>query len=242
MAPRARPAPAGRAVRITEPVEDSRASLTASTSPVRTGSSVLDRRIEMTCSFRQIRTGEAAFAAHLHADLDGARRSETVRLVTEKLLASTWLRALAPGDPAAPISNWPDHGAAGAFCAWPGVTACGLAKLGRADLAARLLSVVHESASGGLWGQAMEIVADSRGDWVRVAEDGVSNRDSIGVAIAEAVVSGLFVFEPSFGDLQTTPLPDSIDIPGIGSLSNINVGPRVRLDGRESSRRSGERD
>jgi hypothetical protein len=81
------------------------------------------------------------------------------------------------------------------------------------------------------------------GEWVRVAEDGVSNRDSIGgVAIAEAVVSGLFGFEPSFRDLQTTPLPDSIDIPGIGSLTNINVGPRVRMDRRESSRRSGERD
>ena len=99
------------------------------------------------------------------------------------------MRALAPDDPAAPFSNRPDHGAAGAFCAWPGVTAYGLAKLGRKDLALQLLSVVHESASGGLWGQAMEIVADYRGEWVRVAEDGVSNRDSIaGVAIAEAVV------------------------------------------------------
>jgi hypothetical protein len=169
-------------------------------------------------------------AAHLHADLTAAQRSAAVRLVSEKLLASTWMRALAPDDPAAPTSNRPDHGAAGAFCAWPGVTANGLAKLGRADLAARLLSVVHQSASGGLWGQAMEIVADSRGEWVRVAEDGVSNRDSIaGVAIGEAVVSGLFGFEPTFGDLSAAPLPDSIDIPGIGSLSNINVGPRFGL-------------
>ena len=101
----------------------------------------------------------------------------------------------------------------------------GLAKLGRKDLALQLLSVVHESASGGLWGQAMEIVADYRGEWVRVAEDGVSNRDSIaGVAIAEAVVSGLFGFEPTFTNLSKGPLPDSIDVPGIGSLSNINVG------------------
>ena len=165
-------------------------------------------------------------AAHLHADLSEAQRSEAVRFVSDKLLASTWMRALAPDDPAAPVSNRPDHGAAGAFCAWPGVTAHGLAKLGRTDLAAKLLSVVHESASGGLWGQAMEIISDDRGQRVRVAEDGVSNRDSIGgVATAEAVVSGLFGFEPNFRDLPAAaPLPDRIDAPGIGSLSNINVG------------------
>ena len=164
-------------------------------------------------------------AAHLHADLTKAQRSEAVRFVSGKLLASTWMRALAPDDPAAPVSNRPDHGAAGAFCAWPGVTAHGLAKLGRKDLAARLLSVVHESASGGLWGQAMEIVTDGRGEWVRVAEDGVSNRDSIaGVATAEAVVSGLFGFEPTFRNLLKGRLPDRIDVPGIGSLRNINTG------------------
>jgi hypothetical protein len=164
-------------------------------------------------------------AAHLHADLSEAQRSEAARFVAEKLLASTWMRALAPDDPAAPFSNRPDHGAAGAFCAWPGVTAHGLAKLGRKDLAATLLSVVHNSASGGLWGQAMEIVTDNRGQCVRVAEDGVSNRDSIaGVAIGEAVVSGLFGFEPTFCELADAPRPDSIDVPGIGSLLHINIG------------------
>jgi hypothetical protein len=164
-------------------------------------------------------------AAHLHADLSEAQRSQAARFVSEKLLASTWMRALAPDDPAAPFSNRPDHGAAGAFCAWPGVTAHGLAKLGRKDLAATLLSVVHESASGGLWGQAMEIVTDHNGQRVRVAEDGVSNRDSIaGVAIAEAVLSGLFGFEPAFGGPMGAQLPQAIDVPGIGSLQNINIG------------------
>jgi hypothetical protein len=63
----------------------------------------------------------------------------------------------------------------------------------------------------------MEIV----GARVRVAEDGVSNRDSIaGVAIAEAVLSGLFGFEPAFGGAS---MPERIEVPGIGTLSNINV-------------------
>jgi hypothetical protein len=164
-------------------------------------------------------------AAHLHADLSDGQRSEAVGFVTEKLLAATWMRALAPDDPAAPLSNRPDHGAAGAFCAWPGVTAHGLAALGRRDLAAKLLGAVHGSASGGLWGQAMEVVSDERGQWVRVAEDGASNRDSIAaVATAEAVVSGLFGFEPTFTGLLGTGLPGSIETPGVGSLVNINVG------------------
>ena len=164
-------------------------------------------------------------AAHLHADLSAQQRAEAVRFVSEKLLAATWMRALAPDDPAAPFSDRPDHGAAGAFCAWPGVTAYGLAKLGRKDLAARLLSVVHASGSGALWGQAMEIVTDKRGARVRVAEDGVSNRDSVaGVATAEAVVSGLFGFEPAFGQLTGAQLPDTVEVPGIGTLSNINAG------------------
>lgn len=166
-------------------------------------------------------------AAHLHADLSPAQRAEATTFVTEKLLASTWMRALAADDPAAPFSDRPDHGSAGAFCAWPGVTAYGLAKLGRQDLAAALLRVVHESTSGALWGQAMEIVADSCGERVRVAEEGVSNRESIGgVAIAEAVVSGLFGFEPSFRSVASSPLPRSIEVPGIGRLTNINIGPR----------------
>ena len=165
-------------------------------------------------------------AAHLHADLSEAQRSEAVRFASETLLASTWMRALAPDDPMAPLSDRPDHGAAGAFGAWPGVTAHGLAMLGRKDLAAKLLSVVHQSASGGLWGQAMEIVSGERGERVRVAEGGASNRDSIAaVATAEAVVSGLFDFEPTFRKLTGVPLPDRIEVPGIGSLANINVGP-----------------
>jgi hypothetical protein len=169
-------------------------------------------------------------AAHLHADLSEAQRAEAVTFASEKLLASTWMRALALDDPAAPFADRPDHGAAGAFCAWPGVTAYGLARLGRKDLAARLLGAVHQSASGGLWGQAMEIVTDERGQRVRVAEDGASNRDSIaGVATAEAVVAGLFGFDPTFRDPLGVPLPSSIEMPGIGSLANINVPANVNV-------------
>jgi hypothetical protein len=167
-------------------------------------------------------------AAHLHADLSQPQRDAMTQFVADKLLASTWMRALALDDPAAPLANRPDHGATGAFGAWLGVTAYGLAKLGRQDLAAPLLGVAHESASGGLWGQAMEIVSGADGPWVRVAEAGVSNRDSVaGVATAEAVLAGLFGFEPSFAArLAGTRLPDRIHVAGAGTMWNINVGRR----------------
>jgi hypothetical protein len=74
----------------------------------------------------------------------------------------------------------------------------------------------------------MEIVTDERGQRLRVAEDGASNRDSIaGVATAEAVVAGLFGFDPTFRDPLGAPLPSSIEMPGIGSLANINVPASV---------------
>jgi hypothetical protein len=166
-------------------------------------------------------------AAYLHDDMSEAQRDALVHFASRELLASTWMRALALDDPAAPLANRPDHGSAGAFCAWPGVTAYGLAKLGRRDLAAELLSVVHESGSGALWGQAMEIISGADGPRVRVAEDGASNRDSIaGVATAEAVVAGLFGFEPSYRTLAGPPPPNAIAIPKIGSLSGINAGSR----------------
>ena len=45
-----------------------------------------------------------------------------------------------------------------------------------------------------LFAESAHEVADHRGEWARVAEDGASNRDSVaGVAIAEAVVSSLSV-------------------------------------------------
>ncbi|MEV0718604.1 hypothetical protein, partial [Asanoa sp. NPDC050611] len=80
------------------------------------------------------------------------------------------------------------------------------------------------AASGGLWGQAMEIVADGR---VRVAGRGVANRDSIaGAAIAEAVIAGLFGVEPGFTALRSTnPHPDTVTAPDLGTLENLNLRP-----------------
>jgi hypothetical protein len=150
-----------------------------------------------------------------------------VSFVVEHLRTGSWMRALSPDDPVAAFADRPDHGAGGAFCAWPGVTAHGLARLGRRDLAIDMLRTTPDAASSALWGQAMEIVpgADNR---VRVAERGVSNRDSIaGAATAEAVLSALFDLDPTFADLSSASWGRSsgdLHRPGVGTLSHL-AGP-----------------
>ncbi|MBE1491830.1 hypothetical protein [Plantactinospora soyae] len=168
-------------------------------------------------------------AAALGAELTERQRTEMVTFAVQKLLRAPWMRALAADDPIAPFCDRADHGASGAFCAWPGVTAYGLARLGRRDLAIALLGATPGAASGALWGQAMELVEDDPGRFrVRVAELGVANRDSIGgAATAEAVLSGLFGIEPSFVDLGTgTPVPPgTVRCPDVGELTNLNITP-----------------
>ncbi|MEV4509927.1 laminin G domain-containing protein [Dactylosporangium sp. NPDC049525] len=151
----------------------------------------------------------AELAEHLSEDM----RAEMIQFVTGHLLDGDWMRALAPDDPIAPRSDRPDHGAAGAFGAWPGATAYGLCRLGRPDLATDLLSRIHASTSGAVWGQAMETVGGGR---FRVAERGVANRDSLaGAAATEAILVGLFGLPAGSAA--------GGHVPGIGTLHHVRV-------------------
>jgi hypothetical protein len=66
----------------------------------------------------------------------------------------------------------------------------------------------------------MEILPDGS---VRVAERGISNRDSIAAAAtAEAVLSALFDVNPTYADLAGTAPPTTTEeIPGVGTLVNV---------------------
>ncbi|GIH10367.1 hypothetical protein Rhe02_84340 [Rhizocola hellebori] len=160
----------------------------------------------------------ALVAADMTADLSDVQREEMVDFVCGHLLDGDWMRALSPDDPVAPYSDRPDHGAAGAFGAWPGATAYGLARLGRPDLAQQMLSRAHAATSGGLWGQAMEAVGGGR---YRVAERGVANRDTnAAIAVTEAVIAGLFGIHAGYADLTA---PAGSPVSGAGELRNINA-------------------
>ncbi|MFE2967413.1 hypothetical protein ACFXKC_27825 [Streptomyces sp. NPDC059340] len=162
-------------------------------------------------------------AAALHRELPDEIRREMADFVTGRLLVGGWMRALSPDDPIAAASDRPDHGAAGAFAAWPGVTAHGLARLGHRDRAIALLRNLSSAASGGLWGQAMEIVTGPDGRHrARVAERGVATRDCIaGAAGAEAVLSALFDINPTFATGGTAGLPATSCVEGVGTLTHL---------------------
>jgi len=168
-------------------------------------------------------------AADMTDDLDDSVRAEMVSFVVEHLIDGDWMRALSPDDPIAPQSDRPDHGAAGAFAGWPGSTAFGLSRLGRADLAADFLRRVHRSRSGALWGQAQEAIGGGR---YRTAERGVSNRESnAAVAVTEAVIVGLFGIRGDFTALEhpagttTTPFGTLHGVRALGfDLSRSEVG------------------
>jgi len=162
-------------------------------------------------------------AAALHRELPDGTRREMADFVNDRLLVGGWMRALSPDDPIAVASDRPDHGAAGAFAAWPGVTAHGLARLGFPDRAIALLRDLSSAASGGLWGQAMEIVTGPDGRHrARVAERGTAVRDNIaGAAGAEAVLSALFGINPTFATAGTTALPADLSVAGVGRLTQL---------------------
>jgi hypothetical protein len=157
-------------------------------------------------------------AADMSEDLSETQKTEMVEFVTTHLIDGNWMRALSPDDPIAPLSDRPDHGAAGAFAGWPGATSYGLCKVGRPDLAADFLSRIHLSRSGALWGQAVEAIGEGN---YRVAERGVSNRDSnAAVAATEAVIAGLFGIRADFAALEAP--AGSVDS-AFGRLSGVRV-------------------
>ena len=164
-------------------------------------------------------------AASMADDLAEAVRDEMVTFVTDHLLAGPWMRALAADDPIAPFSDRPDHGAGGAFGAWPGVTAYGLAKLGRPDLAATVLGRTPgppPAVSGGRrWrsrraraGCASRAVASRTG----TPSPGRPRRRRSSPASS--------AWSPAIPHLRSPqPRPTTVNVPGLGSLSNLNLHP-----------------
>ncbi|MCO6010529.1 hypothetical protein NE236_36785 [Actinoallomurus purpureus] len=157
-------------------------------------------------------------AAEMPDVLPESVRREMAEFVIGSLLDGDWMRALDPDDPIAPYADRPDHGAAGAFAAWPADVAYGLCRLGRPEVAAEVLARAHRTTSGALWGQAMEV---TRSPHYRVAEHGVSNRDSsAAVAFAETVLAGLFGIGAGFAGLLH---PQGSAASVAGELTNVRA-------------------
>lgn len=139
-------------------------------------------------------------AGNMPDDLPDHVKAELVEFATQKLLVGDWMIALAADDPIAPFSDRPDHGASGAFAAWPANTAYGLARLGAREAAVDFLRRVHRTTGGTIWGQAMELREDGT---FFVCERGVHCREVVsGASVPDAILRIVFDLDGGFGALE----------------------------------------
>jgi len=149
-------------------------------------------------------------------------KKEMAAFVQDELLTDNFMRAQSQQDPVAEYSDRPDHGPNGAFAAWPGATAFGLANLGDYDDAVAVLKRLHGVSYEGCGAQAWELFQhpERQDAPVRIAERGASNRESAAAAAsAEGVIFGLFGFDPSA--LSATSLPLRCESEKHGKLSGV---------------------
>ncbi len=132
--------------------------------------------------------------------LDGDTSREMLAFVERELLTDTWMRAMSLADPAAELSDRPDHGPFGAFGAWPAMAAEAMVLLGAPEAALDLLHRVVPATREGPFGQAYELYGPQRATPhapIRIAQRGACLREgSGGGAFAETVLAGLFGFRP----------------------------------------------
>lgn len=126
-------------------------------------------------------------------DLSASMKREMADFVREQLLAEHWMRALALEDPAAPLSNRPDHGPMGAYDAWPPFTVEALCRLGEWPHATAFLRRCAGATHEGPFGQSHELLTAEPDSPVRKALRGeqVYNAACAG-AFAEVIIRNYF--------------------------------------------------
>ncbi len=140
-------------------------------------------------------------------DLSDSTKREMTGFVNRELLADGWIRAMSLSDEAAPISDRPDHGPKGSYCAWPAMAAQTMAKFGQYD---DMLSLIHR-CEGATWQgpfpQAFELLQGPGTDhWIpRISLRGADYNETSGAAFVETVLHGLFGIEFGLhGELHLT--------------------------------------
>lgn len=87
-------------------------------------------------------------------DLTAAQRGEITDFFLRELKTDHWMIALSPGDDDAIFDVRADHQWTGAYTAWPAMTALGLYRIGRGEVALDWYRAMAKSANQGPFGQA----------------------------------------------------------------------------------------
>ncbi len=137
------------------------------------------------------------------SDLTSRMDSEMVAFVKNELLTDHWMRAMSLSDPAAALSDRPDHGPMGAYDGWPAITAESMCLLGHWTDALNFLRNTQSALYEGVYAQARELYGPNRTSSsapVRIASRGVCMRECAGgVAHAETVINTIFGYTAGIG-------------------------------------------
>ncbi len=162
-------------------------------------------------------------------DLPPAVRAEMRDFVDRELLMKNWMRAQSLQDPAAALSDRPDHGPMGAYSGWPPETADGLCHLGywrdALDFYRRCEAATHEGA----FSQGAEFYGPKKRDYdapVRIANAGTICREALcGADFTDVVIRTFFGFHPSLNFAGVNPLWKPMQPRGFsGKLLHVRWG------------------
>ncbi|MFI5387141.1 MAG: hypothetical protein ACHQ50_13600 [Fimbriimonadales bacterium] len=130
-------------------------------------------------------------------DLTPSMRSEMTAFVDRELLADGWIRAMSLSDAAAAISDRPDHGPRGSYCAWPALAALTMAKFGQFVEMENLIELCEGASWQGPFPQAFELLqVPGTNRWIpRISLRGADYNETSGAAFAETIIHGLFGIE-----------------------------------------------
>ena len=159
-------------------------------------------------------------------DLTPKMRDEMTDFVERELLTDHWMRAQSLSDIAAAVSNRPDHGPMGAFCAWPAETAATFCEFGKYDKA---LDILHRCAwvtEEGPFSQSRELSSRKADALARITSRGGSPNShqtynaSNGGSFAETVIRGFF-YQPDFLWKMNGTAVFPVDVGLHGQLLNV---------------------
>ena len=133
----------------------------------------------------------------LTPDLTPQMRKEMTAFVNRELLADGWIRAMSLSDEAAPISDRPDHGPKGSYCAWPAMAAQTMAKFGQYSDMEHLIELCEAATWQGPFPQAFELLqVPGTNRWIpRISLRGADYNETSGAAFGETIIHGLFGIE-----------------------------------------------
>ncbi len=168
-------------------------------------------------------------------DLSDKMKNQMTDFVERELLADHWMRAQSLSDPAASVSDRPDHGPMGAYCAWPAETIAAMCQFKKFDKALDFLHRCDSTTYEGPFSQSRELMGRKFNSRVKINERGSGGlptqtyNASNGGGFAETIIREFFGYQPDFLSHEflhdkTQPrgfTGDLFNVPQDGHLYNI---------------------